>query len=222
MCIKLLRVNGRQLQHWRYRQGFTLLEILIALFIFTMIAMMLGSALRTVINIHQGVSATALRLRDLQMALILLSRDVEQAANRPVLDEKGTETLAFVGDPRSFTFTHLGYGGSMIEAGRSDMQRTRYHWEGTTLWRTTWQALDQPPEAKPQLRPILENVEGARFQYLDKSGKAHAQWTVAGKEGEILPRAVSVNLKIAGWGEITQLYVIPAEANKQVDVSAET
>lgn len=194
--------------------GFTLLEILIALFVFTVISMMLSSALRSVISAQSGTEANALRLRKLQMALILMSRDIEQTVNRPILDTKGNEEQAFIGNPRSFVFTHLGYGGGLSGALQSDMQRIRYHWEGTTLWRTTWNALDQPPQAKPRLRPILEGVIETRFQYLDNEGKVHDQWPVEGKEAQMMPRAVSVNLNIAKWGKMSQLYVIPAEGNQ--------
>src|SRR5947209_8116839 len=86
------------------QQGFTLLELLIALFIFTIISMMLASALHTVIKAQSGSDKNALLLRELQVALLMMSRDVEQTVNRPVLDTTGKEERAFIGTPTSFTF----------------------------------------------------------------------------------------------------------------------
>src|SRR3990167_9644363 len=87
--------------------GFTLLEILIALFIFTLVSMMLMSALHHIINIQSGTEQNAERLRNLQLTLLKVSRDVEQIVNRPILNTAGKEEYAFIGTVREFEFTHI-------------------------------------------------------------------------------------------------------------------
>lgn len=196
------------------QRGFTLLEILIALFIFSILALILSGALHRVIGIHAATEKSAERLRDLQMTFLLLSRDIEQSVNRPVLDAQGREDRAFVGSPQQFILTHVGLAnptGSMV---RSNMQRVNYFWSDNTLWRAVWSELDQAPSSKPHKRRLMENISSASFQYLDKEGRFKNNWPPAGKNDQPLPRAVKISLTISEWGSISQLYIISAQTSK--------
>lgn len=202
------------MNHPRDNRGFTLLEILIALFIFSILSVMLASALRVVINAQAGSEKSAERLRQLQMALLVFSRDVEQTVNRPIVDAAGKEEMAFLGSPRSFTFTRAGFANPAGAVLRSSLQRSRYYWDEDALWRMSWKALDQPPQSQPVFRRLLSDVTEARFQYLDKDGRFHDQWPLEGESDQPLPRAVRISLTLSSWGKMSQLYVISAQSSK--------
>lgn len=169
--------------------GFTLLEILIALFIFTMLSMMLVGALHQVINIHEHTEANAERLRKLQLALLIFSRDIEQAVNQPIKKSNGKLGPAFMGAPQSCTFTQDGLADPL-----------RYQWRENTLYRIA-----------VHTRPLLTDVTSVQFSYLDNEGRFHRDWPVQGDTNQPLPRAVRVVLTISNWGNMSQLYVIPAQ-----------
>ena len=118
-------------------RGFTLLEILIALFIFSIISLMLVVALRTVINAQSGTEGKAEHLRTLQMALLIMSRDIEQAVDRPIVNANGKEEAAFIGKPTSFQFTHGGFANPYGSLAHSTLQRTGYSWDKNILSRLT-------------------------------------------------------------------------------------
>lgn len=198
----------------RSKQGFTLLEMLVALFIFTILSMMLAGALRNVIDAQSGTEMHAARLRDLQFALVKMSRDIEQAVNRPITNAEGKEDAAFFGTPGGFVLTHTGFANFMGITASSALQRTQYRWKDSTLWRTTWSSLDQTANTQAHLQPLLENVSAARFEYLDSNHKFHTGWPVQGQFNQPLPRAVKIYLTISNWGSISQTYVIPAEPSK--------
>lgn len=200
--------------------GFTLLEILIALFIFSIVSLILAGALRRVIDAETRTALHAERLSKLQMALLLLSRDVEQTVNRPVMLASGRSDKEFIGLPTAFTFTHAGLADTAGTVTRSGLQRTRYEWHDGALWRMTWHVLDQAPSSQPYARRLLDDVTSARFEYLDKDGHFHGRWPVEGRSSEILPRAVRIYLTIADWGTISQLYVIAAQANSTIPTAA--
>ncbi|TAK75188.1 MAG: type II secretion system protein GspJ [Gammaproteobacteria bacterium] len=181
--------------------GFTLLEILIALFIFTMLSLMLTTALHHVITLQAGTERNAERLRQLQMALLIFSRDIEQAVNRPVLNAAGKEERAFLGSSQSLTFTHASL----------TLQRTTYQWHDPSFSRLTLPVLDQASSSPPHRRDLLDNVSAVRFEYLDQQGHVYSQWPVTGKEStEPLPRAVRIYLTFSSGGQLSQLYVISA------------
>lgn len=203
-------------------QGFTLLEILIALFIFTIVSLILVSALHNVIGLQSGAEKNAERLRTLQMTLLMMSRDIEQAVDRPILNTAGKEEVAFIGTPRNFAFTHTGLANPTGMLLRSTLQRTGYEWNHQSLSRMTWPVLDQAPQTRSQSRVLLTNVNEARFSYLDQEGRFHDYWPLAEQSNQTLPKAVRIYLTISPWGKLSQLYVISAESTKTIPSSPQS
>lgn len=199
--------------------GFTLLEILVALFIFTILSLMLASGLRTVIDAEASTEAHAERLRVLQMTLLLMSRDIEQTVNRPILNAAGHQDPAFIGDSKGFSFTHGGLANPDATIARSSLQRTAYTWQDNRIWRTSWLVLDQAPASQPHKRPLLTNVTAASFEYLDGAGKLQPNWPSSGENNQPLPRAVKITLTLDKWGTLSQLYLISATPSQGAPTS---
>lgn len=192
-------------------RGFTLLEILIALFIFAILALLLSNALHNIIGVQSRTETNADRLHETQIALLRMSRDISQAINRPIFNAAGREEAGFVGKPTSFTFTHAGVSNADGRVLRSTLQRVNYFIDGKTLWRNTWAVLDQAPQSTPTKRALLDDLESASFEYLDSKNVFHPEWPAKSGPKELLPRAVKINFVITKWGKLSQLYVIPAE-----------
>lgn len=192
--------------------GFTLLEILIALFIFTVVSTLLVAALHNIIGTETRTASHAERMHQLQRAMLLFSRDVEQTVNRPVLNSDGRLTPAFVGNKNGFQFTHSGFANPFGAAQQSNLQRTAYQFQGKDLVRQTWNVLDQAPNTKAHERVILDNVKNAYFEYLDHDLRFHDDWPLPSKKEEVLPRAIRIIFTLPDWGQVSQLYVIAAEA----------
>jgi len=193
------------------KPGFTLVEILIALFIFTILSFLLVSALRTVINADTGAEKKAERLRKLQMALIIMSRDIEQVVDRPIVNTDGKDEASFVGTPAEFRLTHTGYANTPNAAAHGSLQRSAYSFNENNLYRITWPMTDAAPKTKSQTRILLKDVHEVHFQYLNQKGRFVDQWPEKEEKSEALPRAVKIYLTIPKWGKLTQLYLITAE-----------
>lgn len=200
-------------------EGFTLLEILIALFIFTILSTIMAAALRSVINSQSGTEKKAERLRQLQMAVLMLSRDIEQAVNRPILSALGKEEAAFIGTPRNFIFTHAGFANLTSYHARSTLQRTEYSWNEDTLSRLTWPVLDQAPQTKAHTKQLLTNVSDVHFEYLTNSGRFSDHWPLDNDDSQPLPRAIRIYVTISQWGKLSQLYIIAAQSSKNVQLT---
>ncbi len=125
----------------KHHSGFTLLEILIALFVFTILSMMMTGALHTVISAQSGAERNALRLREMQLAQIRLTRDLEQMVNRPIKNASDQDASAFYGTPRGFAFTHGGMAGESSQ--HQILQRSQYIFGQDGIWRMAWDVLDQ-------------------------------------------------------------------------------
>lgn len=190
------------------KSGFTLLEIIIALFIFSIVSMILVSALHNVLNIQSGTEKKAARLAKLQIALLLMSHDIEQTIHRPIINAAGAQQ-GFVGSPDTILFTHAGLTNPFGQIQRATLQRTRYQFNNKkTLTRTTWPVLDQTHDTSSDTRELLDDVTDLHFEYLDSKGKFQTLWPPLDQQQAILPRAVRVSLTLKNWGNITQLYII--------------
>jgi general secretion pathway protein J len=148
------------------------------------------------------------------MALLMTSRDLEQAVDRPITDAQGHKEDAFSGSARGFRLTHMGYANSAITQTHSIMQRSAYDWHESGFWRKTWSAVDQAPGSTAHERLLIANVVDARFEYLDESGHFQTDWPSRTQQAAALPRAVRLTLTLAKGGTITQMVVIPAGSVK--------
>lgn len=195
------------------KAGFTLIEILIAMFIFTIVSVIIVGALHTVFTSQSSTEKSASRLADLQMALTLMSRDFEQVSERTITNAAGAIEGAFIGTNNSATFTHAGLANPLGQAQRSTLQRVRYQLIKNKLIRETWAALDQSKDTKSAERILLRAVTELNFEYLDQNGKFHTRWPPADQtsNSETIPKAVKVFITLQDLGKISQLYVIPIQ-----------
>ena len=71
------------------RRGFTLLEILIALAVFAIIGVLSSRILTGMIDLSESTRAHGDALAELQRAMFIVERDMEQSTHRSVRDEHG-------------------------------------------------------------------------------------------------------------------------------------
>ena len=176
-------------------KGFTLIEILIALFVFTIVATIMSITLHNIIRFESHTFSTSRTFADTQITLLLLSRDTSQIVPRPLADYKNE---VFHGNKNEFIFTHTGV----------NLQRTGYSFNQGKLNRLTWDYPDMPKTVTPNNKTLLRNINQLSFCYLDKNNKFHSGWPPPGENISSLPKAIQINLRITGIGKIKQLYLI--------------
>lgn len=189
--------------------GFTLLEILIALFIFSIVSMIMVSALHTVFTSQSNTARHADALSKLQITLLLMSRDFEQTSNRPITNAKNLVDPPFMGSPNMVTFTHAGFANPLGGLQRSTLQRTQYSLDNEHLIRSIWPVLDQTQKTFPSNRVLLRGITSLRFDYLDSQNKFHDNWPAPDQKQIVFPRAVRVSMTLKNWGTLTQLFLLP-------------
>lgn len=198
----------------RKNKGFTLLEILIAMFIFTIVSIIMVTGLRSVLNSQAATEKQSDKLARLQIAVLIMSRDIEQAINRPITNAKGGMDPGLVGTPRSFTFTHAGFANPQGELQRSTLQRSQYSLDQENLIRETWQVLDQTAKTLPDSRVLLNNLSDIRFEYLDTEGKFTNNWPSSGVSKSPLPLAIRIQLTLKNMGKFSQIYLLPVSGEQ--------
>jgi general secretion pathway protein J len=199
-------------------RGFTLIEVLVALAITALVAVIAYGALTSAIGANDSTQLEGKRLQSLDRAFQLLRRDITQSLKRPVVMVYGEHRPAFVGgvDELLLEFTRAGWANSRQQQ-RSDMQRVRYRVEGDTLWRDYWLHTDGDVADAANSSPLLGGIEELRLRFLDASAGSSAaedgQWRASWHTRDAadpLPAAVEVVVNLEVWGEVRRVFVLPA------------
>jgi general secretion pathway protein J len=203
----------------KHQYGFTLLEILIALFIFTIVATITTEALHTTINNQRALSKRSRAFTELQMTLLLLSRDIEGAVLRPITNAKNSYESALTGSSSEFSLTRGGVQNPQSQLRTSQLQRVHYVEINDTLYRERWLALDSTPKTPHEKRALLHHVSKIRFEYLDDQRRFHDRFPPPESTKDELPRAIRVSLTLKKEGNITQLYLLPEQSISHANTS---
>ncbi|GBF31650.1 type II secretion system protein J [bacterium MnTg04] len=192
--------------------GFTLIEILVALAIFSLMAVMLFGGFIAISNQVDWSRARAARLQQIQTSMIYLSRDFSQLQPRPVRSELGDfKEPALSADARNIYLVTLTRGGWSNPAGipRSTLQRVAYLLEDRQLVRLDWQVLDRLSGTEPRRIEILDDVNEVIIRYLDAQLEWHENWPPLGSDNKVAawvrPLAVEISLELSDHGRFTRL-----------------
>jgi general secretion pathway protein J len=193
--------------------GFTLLELLVALAIFSLVAVMSYDGLKMVLNTQAAVEIQADALAELQKVYLLVQRDIEQVVPRPVRDEYGDEQPALTGEDA----LQLTRGGWSNPAGRlrSSLQRVGYAFEDRQLVRYSWAVLDRAQDSEPQRQVLMGDVEEMTIRYLTANNEWEQRWPnpLAVADGNVpatgLPKAVEITLNHERFGPLLWLFRLP-------------
>ena len=194
------------------QKGFTLAEILVAVAVFAVVAVLAFGGLRVVLDAREATERAALRLRLLQQGMSFLERDIDQIVARGVRDEFGGAVSALLGDMDRLEFTR---GGVANPAGlpRSDLRRVSWGMRDGRWVRDEWPVLDRVQGIEPAHLPFLDGVRLLRWRYLDADGQWGEYWPPPGEGGDArLPRAVEMTVEFTDFGEVKRLFRLPGAA----------
>ena len=187
--------------------GFTLIEMMIALLIFSMLAVA-GVAILS-FSVRAG-AATGTRLDDvaaLNRTLSVLSADLAEAVDRPTRDEAGIVRPAFAGESAGSAAAMLQLvrgGWSNLDAlPRPGLQKVAYRLEHDALERVAYPQLDGAAPLAPAV--LMTGVHDARLRYRI-AGAWSNRWD--GTTGAPLPQAMELTLVRADGRTWRRLFLV--------------
>lgn len=194
------------------RNGFTLIEVLVALALFGILSALAFMTVNQTLANSDMLNERMDRLQAIQRTMRFLSSDLMQAAPRPVRDELGqTQVNALRSDLLSGFALEVSHGGWSNPAGlpRSTLQRSAYRIEDEQLLRLHWNVMDRTYGNEPLVTVLLDDVLGLNFRFLQVTDEWVEQWPPVGSQGPALvtsrPRAVEIVLTLPDEGEIRRV-----------------
>lgn len=194
--------------HRRIR-GFTLLEVLVALALLALTAVLAYRATAALVDGESRLVAEAGRWRSLDAAFARLEADLRQAQPRAVRVGARMEPAWLAAVERNgmsaIVFTRAG-SEFVAEPGLAG-QRVGYRVRDGALEIVYWPSLDRAREEQPRAWRLVDDVIGFRVLHLGSSGAEWlSTWPRVGEPD--LPRAVAVQLTLASGEAIERWFAL--------------
>ncbi|MDB6161348.1 MAG: hypothetical protein JWO04_5054 [Gammaproteobacteria bacterium] len=195
-------------------RGFTLLELLVAMFIAAIIfAMGYGSINQAVKNRVQLQEQQA-KLSELQTAVRTIEQDFVQLAPRPIRQPVGSDFYpALMSSTTTQPVVALTRAGWSNPSGlqRPALQRVAYYFENGTLRREYWTVLDPTQSSQPVKRDLMTHLKSVSLRFYSQGLTWGTQWPLSPRADDYpsRPIAVEVTLETEDWGKVVRVIELP-------------
>ena len=190
----------------RKSAGFSLVEVLIAVSVFAILA---GSVYLTLSALSEAAFVQRERgeeLAELQLGVARLEADLRQLVSRPVRVADGGHMPALAGRGDRLEATRAGWDNSQAQR-RSQLQR--FGWQVTDggLLRQSWPVTDRTGGEGLREERVVEGIEALSVEYRAADGAWLEQWPPEADVGQ-LPAAVRYRLQSQRFGQIERVIVL--------------
>jgi general secretion pathway protein J len=207
------------------RTGFTLIEVVIAIFI---AAVMFAIGYRTLSQAmidREALNASQTRVNEIQRGMRIVAQDFAQVAARAARDTQGNGELqpAISADDRDNTLLTFSRNGWSNPAGlsRPAEERVRYRFLEGSLLREHWLSVDPALNSEPRQRVVLTRVKSVEVRFLDPVTRNwRNDWPPLSASGPVgplqvddvlLPRPLAIEFTIVfdDWGRVQRVFEVP-------------
>jgi general secretion pathway protein J len=199
---------------WR-QKGFTLLELLVSLAIFSVIYLVAYGTLSTILSGSQALKTEQKRWQQLDVVFTLMQEDLGFATERNIRDTNGYKIPALYGQPtdlRAESLPTLEFSRAGLRVLSADREtgerRVAYRLKDGALYREMWPTLDRKYDAKPVDDRLLTEVKEFDLRFLNREGEWLVSWPDERHQEEILPVAIDVTINTQEDGEINRKFLV--------------
>lgn len=193
-------------------RGFTLVEMLVAMAVFSLLAVAASSLLGVSLRNTDVFARADASTRELQIARTIMRADFSQIARRPVRDAYGAPVRAMfaggaaAGEKPILAFVRHGWDNPGGIDGRASLQYVEYAVAGNALVRRSRPYLDPAPETPVTTATLLSDVSTAEVSFLSRGQWANT-WVVATAQNA-LPEAIALDVKLTAADSLRQAFLV--------------
>lgn len=199
------------------QSAFTLTEILVALFVFSVVVAGALQVFTFVQNATDSNDKQIQRLREVQMAIRQLEEDIRYLVPRTRRDEYGDTSPLIVGESSSVNsyleFTRAGWRNP-AKLTRSELQHLKYEFVDDELLRHHWIYVDPAQDGQELTRVMLTGVTEFKVEFLEEDNWKE-DWIIDRGSKGTMPEAIKVTIELDDFGEIYRLFPMPDLAGSE-------
>jgi general secretion pathway protein J len=189
-------------------QGFTLVELLVALTIFALLSAAGVTLLSFSVRAQEAADERLTRLAEIRRAGALLTSDLAQAAPRISRDEAGAVKPALIGgsgqgDALILSLVRRGWE-NLDGANRPARQKGQDRWVSGRLERTAHRHIDGGAPMEPVA--VVTGIRNVRLRYRDPRGEWRERWDPT--QPTLMPVAVEMVIDTEESESIRQLFLV--------------
>lgn len=195
------------------QNGFTLIELLLAMLVFALLGLASAFVLNQMLNSDEISNQQREHLQEIQLAVLMLERDVRQMVARPLRAQPREQRSIYVlsdgratdSDADGLAFVRAGWSNPNAILPRSSLQPVLYRLRDNVLQRVSADYVDDV-SGRPHVQDLLANVEDFRVRFIHQ-GEELDEWAVH----NALPEVVVVSLTTETYGLIERWLLTSGE-----------
>ena len=187
-----------------HEQGFTLVEMLVSLVIFALLASAGVGLLRASVSTQEAVDRSLGRVSAQERLGALFNADIGQAIARPVTGLGAAREAPFDGSATAMSLTRAGWA-NISDQPRSSLQRVDWRIGEGGVARVAHLFLDGTDPGQPAL--MMRDVGQIGFRYRRVDGSWSNQFRSS--ERELLPAAVEMTITPTTGPPLTVIAALP-------------
>jgi general secretion pathway protein J len=189
-------------------RGFTLIEIIVVVLVFSIMAAMAYGGLNSVLRTRNGIEDSFARTAAFERAYQRLRADFQNVRYRPIRDAYGDVQPAVIAARDGAVSITRGGWRNPMSVTRATLERVSYKVEDKKLQRSSFRVLDQATDSKPVTLTVLEGVEEMKWRFMDDSREWREGWpaqvmqTPEDNASALPPRAIELTIVTKDWGPL--------------------
>ncbi|SES98273.1 type II secretion system minor pseudopilin GspJ [Thorsellia anophelis] len=197
--------------------GFTLLEMMIAIAIFAVLSLSAFTVMRQMLLSDERLDEKTVRLTAINQALLQMEQDFTSIVPKMARVGYDREREGMLVSIKSRTeandeiyFTRNSWFNPGLILQRSELVRVGYLLEDGNLVREYYTFVDRVPNAEAKRRIVLTDVNALKFRYLYRN-----QWISDWQDKERLPDAIEMTLTSEQDGVLTRQFKLNSAVSEQ-------
>ncbi|MBV1915802.1 MAG: type II secretion system minor pseudopilin GspJ [Pseudomonadales bacterium] len=201
------RPQTHQLMRNHRSAGFTLVELMIAIVLFSILSVGSYQVLNSVINSHRKLSSHNEKFDALRRSINMLTRDLQQARSRTIINTYGEQEGALIlesSDPARLVLSTAGWANPLASP-RGTVSRVEFFVEDEVLIKRRWLVLDAVDEDSFYDMPLVKGVLEFQIRALDSEQRWISYWPTTDMPLTELPQALEIELRVAELGSVKRV-----------------